>query len=881
VTPVDFQPLNAASAPDEFWPELAAAVRHWFARQGVPIRDAVVVVPFAELLPLCRRALAADGHWMPRVETLRSLAASLGPPTAGVAEMPSGDRAIDRLLAERWLMSMPGLKDWRRRDPRAYEQATVDIVEATHALMRAAAAQEPSQRTTWWLAAAELMQGQDGPGALESALARLAVQWAGMVPEASSDRLFSWTPSAWVVLEAGGADPVADAILSAASRDDVPCLRLQADAMATDPFDELAGVQPSLWSVDSVEDEAWAAAAAAIGAVEQGRTPVALIAQDRQLVRRVRALLERQGVMVTDESGWALSTTRAASHLIALLKATRPGAGPDAWLDGLKACVGSDSAPWLDELERQWRRAGAEAEPGPQLAMAMSRWAGVRTRWQSFASPSRQALKDWLASAAALAAELLPPDFWDGDPAAARVREALRLDLGSVRGDVDAWPMRLDDFIDWAQQVLEQGTYIAPPGPHADDVVITPLARAILRPFGTVVLPGADERQLGPLPAAPALLPEAALRALGMDDRAQRHRRATLAFTQLLRHPHLIVLRRRSEGSEPLGCSPWVDRLQAARSDRGLPPLPEVQAAGRVRLAPARPVNPPEARAADGLPAKVSASAVEALRACPYRFFARSVLRLSEVDELEADPGKRDFGSLLHEALHRFHEASEEGESREDQARRLVETAQDAARQARLDGPAMLPFAAGLADFAERYLRWLDEREAEGWRYEAGEVDVTVDAEGIDGLQLRGRIDRIDRLRGGSRQVLDYKTGGLAGLQDKVRFPLEDTQLAFYAAQLMLAGDASAELSAAYLALDDRGGIESVPHPDVRTSAVELLRGLARDWHRLRDGHPMLALGEGLVCETCEARGLCRRDHWADPSTSNTEACEPGRGDAR
>jgi ATP-dependent helicase/nuclease subunit B len=867
VRPIDQHQLHAAAPPDQFWKDMAAAARHWLGLQDVQARDAVVVLPFAELLPLCRRALATDGQWMPRVETLRSLGATLGPPPVGVADMPSGDRAIDRLLAERWMTSLPGLKDWRRRDPRACEQATVDIVEAAHALMRASAAQPPPSRPSWWVVAAEALQRPDGPGAVEAALGRVALQWAAMVPESPSDRLFSWSPSAWIVLEAGGADPVAEALLGQASLRGVPCLRLKADAPSPDPFDELAHARPNLWSVESSEDEAWAAAAATLDAVEQGHTPVALIAQDRQLVRRVRALLERRGLMVADESGWALSTTRAASHLIALLKAARPGAGPDAWLDGLKACVGAKSAPWLDKLERQWRRAGAEAEPGPELADAMAHWAALRARWQDFAGPPRQALKDWLGSAAALADELLPTDFWRGDPAAARVREALRLDQGSVRGDVDTWSMRLDEFIDWTQQVLEQATYVPPPGAHAEDVVITPLARAMLRPFATVVLPGADERQLGPLPAAPVLLPEAALRALGMDDREQRLRRATLAFTQLLRHSRLILLRRRSEGGEPLGCSQWVDRLQAARADRGLPSLDEVEAPGRSRLEPARPVIAPAARAQGALPDKVSASGVEALRACPYRFFARSVLRLSEAEELEADPGKRDFGSLLHDALHRFHDAAVDGESAEQQFRRLLATAREVAQDARLDGPAMLPFAAGLADFAERYLLWHAAREADGWRYEAGEVDITVDAEGIPGLQLRGRIDRIDRLRGGSREVIDYKTGGVAGLQEKVRVPLEDTQLAFYAAQLMLAGDTSTELSAAYLALDDREGIKTVPHPDVKDSAVELLRGLARDWQRLRDGQPLLALGEGAVCDTCEARGLCRRDHWADAST--------------
>ena len=40
--------------------------------------------------------------------------------------------------------------------------------------------------------------------------------------------------------------------------------------------------------------------------VERGETPVALIAQDRVLVRRVRALLERSAVVHADETGWRL-----------------------------------------------------------------------------------------------------------------------------------------------------------------------------------------------------------------------------------------------------------------------------------------------------------------------------------------------------------------------------------------------------------------------------------------------------------------------------------------------------------------------------------------------------------------------------------------------
>ena len=45
-----------------------------------------------------------------------------------------------------------------------------------------------------------------------------------------------------------------------------------------------------------------------------GRTPVVLAATDRALTRRVRAHLGSSGVDVRDESGWTLSTTRAAAH---------------------------------------------------------------------------------------------------------------------------------------------------------------------------------------------------------------------------------------------------------------------------------------------------------------------------------------------------------------------------------------------------------------------------------------------------------------------------------------------------------------------------------------------------------------------------------------
>jgi ATP-dependent helicase/nuclease subunit B len=179
---------------------------------------------------------------------------------------------------------------------------------------------------------------------------------------------------------------------------------------------------------------------------------------------------------------------------------------------------------------------------------------------------------------------------------------------------------------------------------------------------------------------------------------------------------------------------------------------------------------------------------------------------------------------------------------------------------------AMLPFTAAWPALAARYVRWLHEAEAKGWSFDAAEVRIDMPQADGATLRLHGRIDRIDRgPRGQAVRLIDYKTNSKDALRSKVRQPLEDTQLAVYAA-LMSARDAGChEVRASYLALDDDEAVCEVEHPDVLSSAQRLVQELTRERARIEAGAPLLALGESPVCDTCEARGLCRRDHWAEP----------------
>lgn len=900
--------LPAGLAPRPLWREMAVQANRWLVDHGLAARDAIVLLPFAELLSPCRQALAACGGWQPKVETLRTLAASLGPEAPAPQGAPTGDVAVDRWVADQWLRRTPAMRAWRQRDRLAYRQALADVVEAAHALMKGAAHQAPSLRDAWWARAQGLLAAADaGAGSHEAALMRLAVPWAAAGAAPAADRLSAMRPSAWIVVEAGGPDPVAQRLAGDAAQAGVPVLVIRADPPTSMAFEQMALVEGDVRLVvaDSPEQEAWAAAAEIIDAVNAGAAPVALIAHDRLLVRRVRALLDRAGLRIADESGWTLSTTRAASHLMALLRAVQPTSGPDAWLDALKSMASSSEAAYVELLERRWRRQGGarvrmaerlDAETLHGRAGASDRhaasgansgvpghadpvddspdrrwWRAHRATWQRFAEGGPQPLNQWLVSLEVLADEGLPAAVWGNDPAATAVRSALRLDRPGWPPEMATMAMDLDDFVAWVQEVLEQGSYIAPVGIETAQVVITPPARAMLRPFGAVVFPGTDEGRLGMALPGPSLLADASLRALGLDDRERRQARAALGFVQLLRHERLRLVRRRSEGKEALGPSPWWLRLQLARRQADRPTWPEQQARLGERELPCQPQRPPAALAAQALPQAVSASAVETLRSCPYRFFALVVLGLSSPDELEADPGKRDYGTLLHEILQRFHDQRGQPDAPGDDRQHLLSLARHAASAAGLDGSAMLPFSAGLEAFVERYLQWLQGHEAAGWRYRQGEVDLHCASPVPGAPGLSGRVDRIDEANGGHIRVLDYKTGHLQGLKARVRQPLEDTQLAFYAAQWISRHGAPTALSAAYLALDDRDAIVEVEHREVAASAQALVDGLAQDWQRMAHGMPLLALGEAATCEHCDARGLCRRDHWDHARPTHAE----------
>ncbi|HWK83432.1 MAG TPA: PD-(D/E)XK nuclease family protein [Caldimonas sp.] len=861
------------------WTAIARRVVEWSSGRGLAVRDVVLLVPFAQLLAPARRAFASTGTWMPRIETTLTLAASLGPPPEpGSGELGWGP-AHDNLLAMQTLARQAWGREWSRRDPRGFAQAAARVAATAHQCMRAAAAVSPRQRGECWASARAVLQPVGGPGARERMLAQIALEWAARSAVPATDRLFALRPAAWIAVTAGGADPLVISLLQQA---EMPTLVIDTGVGLDDPFRDIDA--PSHAVCDGFEDEAFAAAAQVVVHVERGETPVALIAQDRVLVRRIRALLERREIVLRDETGWKLSTTRAGAGVMALLTAARRDASADAWLDWLKSApFGTGRGGALAVLEAASRRAQVSEASGLRRLSLDAAASALRDEASALrdeasaivdhlAGKGLRSFVEWLDALLEALDRAGSLQRLRDDAAGRQALGALGLEprLEARRGQQlakDLDPMTLADFTRWVDDVLECETFLPSEPTRADgtpapaEVVITPLAQAMLRPFAALVLPGADDRQLGALAAFDSLLPRAATEAMGLPDAVARRDAEWLAFAQALRLPRVTLLRRRADGAEPLGDSPFVERLRLALAERGtdLRAWDDPRVERVVEPAPIGPSAPTVS--AERLPLSLSASLFEALRACPYQFFARSVLGLREADELDPELEKRDYGKWLHDVLLAFHRDRDPGAGADADIARLRSIGAASRESSGLDEAAFLPFAASFDVLVPRYVEWLHAREAQGASWAEGEIELRASPAALEGVELLGRVDRIDRVDGGRRlELIDYKTGSSSALKNKVRERYEDTQLAFYAA--LVGAHSDLPLRAFYLALDATRGLEAHEHLKVAESAEALVAGAAADLRRLRGGAPLPPLGEGSVCEYCEARGLCRRDHW-------------------
>ena len=863
-SPNPLPPATAEHPVDRLWRDPAtgwlARIAHAIDARGAHPARTVVLLPYAQLMPVAQRRWAETrGHgFAPRFETTQNWARGLGGMPLGAIDL-RGDAAIDGLQAPA-LLEAAGLG--AQRDALAGR-----LVEAAQQLAPLAAAVAPERRADWAAEArAALDAGMASPVlAWESAVARVALEWAAISGYAS-DVLWSDATAAGLecVVVVQGFQPDALACALATHWGDKAVTLAWQEPPGTAPA-------PALHPAMDAEDEAERAAACVLRHLEAGRLPVGLAAIDRLLTRRVRAMLAAHNVAIRDETGWKLSTTRAAGHLMSALRASRWDAGSDAVLDWLKNAPAFAPAA-VQALEKKLRQAAAADWQGWSTSAAvvdredLAEAVALANRLRETLQRARP-LMAWLAALREVLRESGQWRLLEADAAGEKLLGALRL-LPGADQELEALPQagrRLSafEFGGWVDTVLESASFV-PDYPLREQVVITPLSQLLARPFAALVLPGCDEVRLAASPEPPGAWTAAQRLALGLPSREALAESQASAWRDALRSPQVDILWRQGDASgETLLPSPLVQAL-AARAP--MSPADDPRAVRMVAEAPSQ--RPLPVGSALPVP-RISASAYEDLRRCPYRFFALRQLGLKESEELEGEVDKRDFGNWLHAVLKVFHEGLRDQPEADPGARlaRLEAAAAETTQAMGLSQSEFLPFAAAWPRVRDGYLVWLAQHEAAGGHFEEAESEREL---ALGPLTLIGTIDWVDRMQPSTERaaqpgdedaptvmVIDYKTENQTRTQSRIKQPLEDTQLAFYAA--LLSEDT---LRAAYLNVGEKDGSKAFEQADVVPARDALVHGILSDMSRIADGAVLAAMGEGAACEFCAARGLCRKDFW-------------------
>jgi len=819
----------------------------------------VVLLPYAQLLrqaPLMWATRFPDG-FAPRFETSMNWSGSLAPFELGPTDIRR-DKAADTLTARALL------KTWRGR----YSAEQIDVlaalmVNAVHEVAPLAAARAPDERAAWAQASRDACEsGWSGPGAGWEAIAMAAaLEWAASSRYAT-DVLFSPHARAGVdcvlALEGVSRDPLLDG-LQQLWGERLYRMPLVAESTAL-------GLAPQLHACVDAAQEAQRVAASVLAHVAADRYPLALICSDRALTRRIQALLDGAGAMVRDETGWMLSTTHAAAAVTALLRASVWNASSDAVLAWLK--LAPTLAPFSAAMEaylrryqlRDWREvpqrlSGGERPKGSDASAIVQCVAAADNLRQTFSG--RRSMAQWLG---VLEQALRDAGMWDTlnqDAAGLQLLALSGLDSPLQRERLQAqtlWggqAMDAADFSAWMQALLEGNTF-RPDYPEHEQVVLLPMSQILARPFAAVVLAGCDDIRLPRVPQSNSLWTPGQRLALGLPDRSALAQASEQAFLHALDHPHCDIFWRTSDDAgESISASPLVRALLATG------PLPVGTDQRSPRQLAGQPLVAPQPRAPGLIPATLSQSAYEDLRNCPYRFFAQRQLGLYGTEELESEVDKRDFGQWLHRVLEHFELAMQALPQADDaHQRKLLERAGDAATQALgLDADEFLPFSAAWRTMAEGYLLWRKQHAAAGMVFDQAELQLVRP---LAHVSLVGRIDRLDRSADGSSLILDYKTESPETTRKRVKQPLEDTQMAFYAALHGKDDDAGA-----YLSFHEREGCKAIAQTNLIEARDALVQGIQDDMERIAGGAVLPALGEGSTCDFCKVRGLCRKDFWA------------------
>lgn len=549
----------------------------------------------------------------------------------------------------------------------------------------------------------------------------------------------------------------------------------------------LAGVR--IMASATIEVEAQAIALLVREALEQPARRIAVVAADRGLALRVAQHLARWNITADDTAGRPLALTPAGRLFGLLAEIAAHGADPGNLVAafGHPLVRGGDGAArrvWLTGLrafDRQMR--GPAPSPGMKPLRKAAAKAGMAEWWAEAEElitplaewPQQIGLADALGIFANVAEHLAGSLVWEREDG-----RALGAMINELRGHAETSGTIIEraDIAGILRDVMDEIAVRPGYGGHPR-VSIYGLLEARMARADLIICAGLNEGSWPQPPAADPLLAPAILRALGVPGAEFRIGLAAHDLAGALGAPQVVLSRALRDAEGPTLPSRFLLRVEALlgedlrkeHRETAIPALLPYLDRDRPKAAAYPQPAPDPAPSLRNVTIKVTA--LDRLLGDPYQFYAQAILDLKSLQPLAADPFSDPAlrGTLVHDILDKWHTAK-----RDDPGIALAPFAAAHFAAARVHPLFRALWQPRLIAALQRFEGWIAEHAGEGRTVLASEIDGEMT---FDGVKVKGRADRIDRLADGSLAIIDYKTG---------RVPSKDEVKAGYALQLGLLG---------------------------------------------------------------------------------------------
>lgn len=559
--------------------------------------------------------------------------------------------------------------------------------------------------------------------------------------------------------------------------------RLDADALET----AIAGV--SIIAARNEDEEGRAIALAARDALANGKT-VGIVTPDRNLARRVAAELARFDIVVDDAAGAPLfhaPAGRLARQILALSVSDCSGVDLMALLRNQGMRLGRERAEitgLADRIELGLLRGQRPAAGLGGLRAALA--ANIEGRSKFLARRLTEAdglaitaLFDDLETALAPLFALLRAGSMDGAELAAALWSAFdAIARGAVvRGqdELGGWSAeiaRLEEkghrfapiALDGVLNALMDGFTVRNHEERRQDIAIWGQIEARLMNPDLMILGALNEDKWpGPADPGPWLSRGMRLKA-GLEPPERMQGLAAHDFAQAMGNGAVILTYANRVGASPALPSRLVQRLDAfagsaagaamrARGQGWITAAQEIDAVASWSGAPRPAPNPP----AHLRPRSLSVTEIETLMRSPYDLYAKYVLGLRRLDALGETPDGRDRGNVVHAIFARFVEEGYDPAA-PDALAQMMAIANTEFATLEILGERKDLWLRRFETAARQFIDYECER-APLVRRRHAEVDGKWVLPLVEPVTIRGRADRVDELRDGTLEIMDFKTG--------------------------------------------------------------------------------------------------------------------------